>query len=154
MQPITTEEALEVLGRELVAHLGIAIDGVPYVTPMSYVLDGQRILFRTMAGKKLDGIRANPAVCVEVSRFDEETGDWVSVIVSGTARMVDDSDTRQVVIAALFEKYDKVMGSPLSVGGGLIPLGGQPYVIEVPIEEISGLSADGGLRVRTKPGRM
>lgn len=156
MQPLTPEEAMEILEREPVAHLGVSIDDVPYVTPMSYVIDGDRILFRTMAGKKLDGIRANPEVCVEVSRFDEETGAWASVVVRGRARLVDDGDslTKRSVIALLFEKYAQVMGSPLSAGEGLLPLGGTPYVIEVPIVEISGLSSDGGFRTRTKPGRL
>lgn len=154
MGPLTREQAVDVLEREPVAHLGIMLDGEPHVFPMSFVLDEDRILFRTMAGRKLDGIRANPRVCVEVSSFDEETGDWQSVIVRGTARLVDSDRVRQSVIARLFSKYEKVMGSPLSAGGGLMPLGGDPYVIEVPIEEVSGMASDGGFRVRTKPGRL
>jgi nitroimidazol reductase NimA-like FMN-containing flavoprotein (pyridoxamine 5'-phosphate oxidase superfamily) len=121
---------------------------------MSFVVDGDRILFRTLAGAKLDAIRANPRVCVEVSSFDAETGNWESAIVRGTARFVDSDQDRQSVIAQLFDKYATVMGSPMSAGGGLMPLGGQPYVIEVPIEEISGMSSDGGFRIRTKPGRL
>lgn len=154
MNPLTRDRALEFLESQLVAHLGLVVDGAPYVTPMSYVVDGDRILFRTMAGTKLEGIKENPEVCVEVASFDEETGDWVSVIVRGTARLVDDADTRQATISRLYSKYEKVMGSPLSGGGGLMPLGGSPYVIEVPIREISGMSSDGGFRVRTKPGRL
>jgi nitroimidazol reductase NimA-like FMN-containing flavoprotein (pyridoxamine 5'-phosphate oxidase superfamily) len=152
MEPVTREEALAVLADQPVAHLGIVIDGSPYVTPMSYVFDGERILFRTMAGKKLDGIRANPAVCIETADFDPDTGAWVSVIVRGTARLVDDPDTRRDVVARLYEKYEKIMGSPLSGGGGLMPL--DPYVIEVPIDEISGMCSGRGMRVRTKPGRL
>ena len=152
MESVTREEALEVLANQPVAHLGIVIDGSPYVTPMSYVFDGERILFRTMAGKKLDGIRANPAVCIETADFDPDTGAWVSVIVRGTARLVDDPDTRRDVVARLYEKYEKIMGSPLSGGGGLMPL--DPYVIEVPIDEISGMCSGRGMRVRTKPGRL
>jgi len=154
MEQLTREQAFDVLNREPVAHLGIVIDGEPYVTPMSFVVDDDRILFRTMAGRKLDGLRAHPKVCIEVSSYDDETGDWESVMVLGTAQFVDDPSTRQVTIAQLFSKYEKVMGSPLSAGGGLMPLGGQPYVIEVSIEEISGMSSDGGFRVRTKPGRL
>ena len=145
---------MDLLTREPVAHLGMAIDGEPYVTPMSFVVDDDRILFRTMAGRKLDGLRSNPKVCIEVSSYDDETGNWESVIVRGTAHFVDDPSTRQLTIAQLFSKYEKVMGSPLSAGGGLMPLGGQPYVIEVSIDEISGMSSDGGFRVRTKPGRL
>src|SRR5918994_4543860 len=153
MESVTREEALAVLADQPVAHLGIVIDGTPYVTPMSYVFDGERILFRTMAGKKLDGIRANPAVCIETADYDPDTGAWVSVIVRGTARLVDDPDTRRDVVARLYEKYEKIMGSPLSGGGGLMPLG-NPYVIEVPIDEISGMCSGRGMRVRTKPGRL
>ena len=154
MELLTHDEAMEILEREPVAHLGVIVDGAPYVTPMSYVSDGGRVLFRTMSGEKLDGIRSSPSVCIEVSRFDEETGDWVSVIVKGVARLVDDPDTRQATIALLFEKYEHVMGSPLSAGGGLLPLGGQPYVIEVPIERISGMCSGRGMHARTKPGRL
>jgi nitroimidazol reductase NimA-like FMN-containing flavoprotein (pyridoxamine 5'-phosphate oxidase superfamily) len=153
MESVSREEALEVLTGQPVAHLGIVVDGIPYVTPMSFVLDGDRILFRTMAGKKLDGIRANPAVCIETADYNPETGDWVSVIVRGTARLVDDPETRRDLIVLLYDKYEKVMGSPLS-GGGLLPLGGTPYVIEVPIDEITGMSSGRGIHVRTKPGRL
>jgi hypothetical protein len=154
MEPLAREQAFDLLGREPVAHLGVILDGEPWVYPMSFVVDGDRILFRTLAGAKLDAIRANPRVCVEVSSFDAETGNWESAIVRGTARFVDSDQDRQSVIAQLFDKYATVMGSPMSAGGGLMPLGGQPYVIEVPIEEISGMSSDGGFRIRTKPGRL
>lgn len=154
MQPLTRDQAFELLQSQPVAHLGIVIDNAPYVMPMSYVVDGDHILFRTMAGMKLDAIKGNPRVCVEVSSFDEATGDWVSVIVRGSARLVDDSSTRQDTIARLYSKYHKVMGSPLSGGGGLAPPGGSVYVIEVHIEDISGMSSDGGFRARTRPGRL
>lgn len=154
MESLTREEALELLETQHVAHLGVVVKGVPYVTPMSFVVKGDRIRFRTMAGEKLDGIRSNPSVCIETSVFDEETGDWLSVIVRGTARLVDDDETRQETISLLFSKYENVMGSPLSSSGGLLPLGGYPYVIEVPIEDISGMSSGKGMRARTKPGRL
>jgi len=154
MESLTRDEALEFLTGAHVAHLGVMSNGSPYVTPMSFVVDGDRILFRTMAGRKLDAVKANPTVCIEVSRFDEETGDWVSVIVEGTAQLVDDDETRQVTVALIFDKYEKVMGSPLSAGGGLLPLGGYPQVIEVPIDTIAGMSSGRGMHARTKPGRM
>lgn len=154
MEPLTHEESLEILGREPVAHLGVIVDGAPHVTPMSYVTDGQTVLFRTMTGEKLEGIRSNPSVCIEVSRFDEQTGSWVSVIVKGTARLVDEPDIEQETIARLFQKYEHVMGSPLSGRGGLPSLGGAPHVIEVAIEEISGMSSGRGISARTKPGRL
>lgn len=154
MESLTREEAFEVLASEHVAHLGVISNGAPYVTPMSFVVADDRVRFRTMAGRKLDAIRTNPAVSIEVSRYDYETGAWMSVIVEGQARLVDDDESRQETIALLFAKYEKVIGSPLSGSGGLRPLGGHPYVIEVPIERIAGMSSGRGMNVRTKPGRM
>ena len=89
MERLTREEAKELLEGQPVAHFGVVMeDGRPYVTPMSFVLDGDRILFRTMEGEKLEGIRSNPSVCIEVSTYDEETGDWASAIVTGEAEEV------------------------------------------------------------------
>jgi nitroimidazol reductase NimA-like FMN-containing flavoprotein (pyridoxamine 5'-phosphate oxidase superfamily) len=154
MESLSRDEALEILAGEYVAHLGVISNGAPYVTPMSFVIDGDRILFRTMTGRKLDAIRANPTVCIELSRYDEDTGNWESVIVEGKARLVDDDETRRTTVALIFDKYEKVMGSPLSGGGGLMPLGGYPQVIEVPIDDVVGMSSGRGMSARTKPGRM
>ena len=74
MDTLSREESFELLDTSLVAHIGFISDDSPYVTPMSYVRDGDRLLFRTEAGKKLDALRSNPAVCVEVSVFDDQTG--------------------------------------------------------------------------------
>ncbi|HUF14273.1 MAG TPA: pyridoxamine 5'-phosphate oxidase family protein [Acidimicrobiia bacterium] len=154
MEPLSVEEAMEVLDSQPVAHLGVIHDGLPYVTPMSYVVAGDRILFRTMAGKKLDALRSNPEVCIEVSTYDPDSGDWSSVIVRGTASEVEDDDTKTATITRLFDKYDQVLGSPISGGGGLRPVLGLPRVIAVSIDEISGVTSGRGFSIRTKPGRL
>ena len=51
-----------------------------YVTPMSFVLMGDEGCSRTKPGRRFEAIESNPMVCIEVSRFDESTGDWVSVV--------------------------------------------------------------------------
>lgn len=154
MEPLSREEALELLENQPVAHLAVIRDGRPYVTPMSFVLDGEIILFRTMAGEKLEGIKSNPSVCVEVSSYDEVSGDWVSAIVSGEASEVLDDDVRAKTTSLLFSKYGDVLGSPLSHGGGMRPLQGFPHVIQVVIEEISGMTAGSAWSARTRPGRL
>ena len=153
MEQLTKHEAMEFLETQPVAHLGTVLDDAPYVTPMSFVVDDGRILLRTMGGRKIDAIRSNPKVCIEVSDYDDNTGAWTSVIINGKAHTVDDAVARQKVVALLYAKYGKVMGSPLSGSGGLMPLG-TVFVIEVPIVDITGMCSGRGMRVRTKPGRM
>lgn len=153
MDTLNRDEALELLDASLVAHIGVISGGSPYVTPMSYVRDGDRLLFRTEAGKKLDALRANPAVCIEVSNFDDQTGDWASVIVTGVASEVTDEHSKQVAVDGLFQRYARVLGDPLR-SGGLQPLPGFPHIIEVSIDDISGMSSGRGFSARTRPGRL
>lgn len=153
MEALSREEALEVLETAPVAHLGLIDGDQPYVTPMSFVVEGNKIFFRTMAGKKLDVLKTNPNVCIEASRYDEETGDWESVIVLGRASETDEDDVRQEVVSRLLRKYQKVIGSPLA-GGGMRPLDDLPHVIVVDMEEVSGMSSGRGWSQRTRPGRL
>ena len=60
MDPMTTEDAIRFLSEAPVAHLGLVSDGKPYITPMSFVFDGDRILFRTQPGRKLQAIEKSP----------------------------------------------------------------------------------------------
>jgi hypothetical protein len=153
VEPISDEEALRLLAEALVAHIGVVDDDKPYVTPMSFVLDGRRLLFRTKPGKRFEAIGANPSVCVEVSSFDEETGDWVSVVITGTARELTDEATTSRTVELLFDKYESFLGSPLG-HGGLQPMASFPHVIEVTIDEITGMSSGRGFGFRTRPGRL
>ncbi|MDP9145249.1 MAG: pyridoxamine 5'-phosphate oxidase family protein [Actinomycetota bacterium] len=153
MDPITEAEARQFLTEALVAHIGVIADGEPYVTPMSFVVDGNRVLFRTKPGKRFEAIEANPVVCIEVSRFDEATGDWTSVMVKGKAVERDDEPTATRTVELLLDKYQTVLGSPLG-HGGLQPMASFPHVIEVPIDELTGMSSGRGFSPRTRPGRL
>lgn len=153
MEPMSESAARQFLEKAPVAHVGVVAEGEPYVSPMSFVVDGNRILFRTMPGKRLNAIKASSRVSIETCRFEEESGDWSSVIVSGEARLVDDDPTRQLVMGKLFEKYRDALGSPLS-RSGLQPLGSLPAVVVVEIEEISGMTSSGLFSQRTRPGRL
>lgn len=153
MEPISEAEALEFLEQAMVAHIAVVHDGEPYVTPMSFVVDGRRLLFRTKPGKRFEAIESHPTVSIEVSHFDETSGDWTSVVVRGRAVERTDEQTTTRAVQLLLEKYAAVLGSPLS-HGGIQPLATFPHVVEVPIEEISGMASGRGFSYRTRPGRL
>jgi nitroimidazol reductase NimA-like FMN-containing flavoprotein (pyridoxamine 5'-phosphate oxidase superfamily) len=154
MDEISRDETLELLNSAPVAHLGMVENGEPYVVPMSFVLVGDRILFRTMAGRKLDAIKSNPAVCLEVTDLDEKSGSWVSVIVKGRAEEVFDDDLKSETVSRLLRKYEEVIGSPLSRNGGLRAIAGLPHVVAMTLDQVSGLSSGRGWSARIRPGRL
>ncbi len=153
MDPISEDEARQFLNEAMVAHIGVVSNGDPYVSPMSFVLDGHQILFRTKPGKRFEAIVANPKVSIEVSRFDDETGDWISVIIQGRAEERTDPATTTRAVEMLLDKYDKVLGSPLGVGG-FQAMASSPHVVAVSIDEITGMVSGRGFSFRTRPGRL
>ena len=153
MESITVEQAKRFLEESLVAHIGVMSEGEPYVTPRSFVVDGDRILFRTKPGKRHEAMLENPAVSIEASTFDDETGDWVSVIVRGRAAEAGDDATVTLTVQLLYQKYRNLLGSPLS-RGGIQPMASFPHVVQVPIDEITGMTSGGGFAIRTRPGRL
>ena len=73
---------MEVVASNRVARLAVASGVQPYVVPIYYALDGGYLHSFTLPGKKLEWMRANPRVCVQV---DEQSPDgWRSVVIDGT----------------------------------------------------------------------
>ena len=105
-----------ILGEEDIGHLGLAHEGHVYVVPINYTYSDGRILFHcALEGRKLDMIRANPAVCFEVSRQEgrpaPHAGEvcdapFESVICWGEARIVEDLDDREAILNEFQARYD------------------------------------------------
>ena len=153
MEQISETTAREFLASAPVAHLGVVHEGVPYVTPMSFVYAEEKILFRTKPGRRFDAIQANPAVSIEVSSYDPSNGDWTSVVIRGKAHETTDPHLLDLTVSQLFVKYRDALGSPLG-HGGMQPLASFPHVVAVDIEEITGMTSGGVLGARTRPGRL
>lgn len=81
---MSIEECHRVLAGAKFARLGCASENQPYVVPVSLAFDEKSKCFYgfTTPGQKVEWMRANPLVCVEVDEivsYDQ----WVSVIVTG-----------------------------------------------------------------------
>ncbi|HEY6242342.1 MAG TPA: pyridoxamine 5'-phosphate oxidase family protein [Pyrinomonadaceae bacterium] len=72
----------KVLEQASVGRLACAKDNQPYVVPVYFSFDGRHIYGFTTLGEKVEWMRANPKVCLEI---DERNGhdQWTSVIVFG-----------------------------------------------------------------------
>ena len=152
MEELSRAEALELLESERVAHVATAAGGEPYVTPISFVIIGDELLFRTAPGRRLDAITANPRVCIEASRTDE-VGNWKSVLAFGDAYVADDPHREVDVVAALLEKYADAAESLLA-SSPTRPFDPQPVLVAVPLTEVTGRTSGSGLNPRTRPGRL
>ncbi|MCD9625382.1 pyridoxamine 5'-phosphate oxidase family protein [Rhabdothermincola salaria] len=88
---------LEVLGREdclallrtvPVGRLGLSMNALPVVLPVSFVVDRERLVVRTARGTKLDAALAGAVVAFEADDYDARTGDAWSVLVRGSTAVL------------------------------------------------------------------
>ena len=79
---ISQNECLEILARASVGRLGCAFEDQPYVVPIYLAYEPGFIYVFSTYGKKIEWMRANPKVCVEVDEIASQS-DWVSVVASG-----------------------------------------------------------------------
>lgn len=85
------ETCLELLAGEVVGRIGLVEAGEPVIVPVNYVLDGTSVVFRSLAGTKLDAAERHRAVAFEIDGHDATARTGWSVLVSGVAEPVDDA---------------------------------------------------------------
>ncbi|HTQ10138.1 MAG TPA: pyridoxamine 5'-phosphate oxidase family protein [Fimbriimonadaceae bacterium] len=84
IQALDRSEIEELLRSSTFARIGCHADGETYVVPVAYVYDvpHRRLVLQSKHGKKIEMMRSNPDVCVEV----DDPGDlltWRSAILWG-----------------------------------------------------------------------
>ena len=83
VKELTNGECLEILTEKRLGRLASARENQPYIVPIHFVFDGQNILYAfSTLGQKIEWMRANPLVCVEVDDIDNQS-DWTSLIIFG-----------------------------------------------------------------------
>lgn len=102
-----------ILAGGVVAHVGIEVDGQPYVIPMAYAPDGDRLLLHGSPRSRLVRALAGGApACVTVTRLDgivvarsgfHSSMNYRSVVAFGTAREIDDPAEREAALDRLVD---------------------------------------------------
>lgn len=110
------EEVEELLSNALVGRLGTCFDNIPYITPVNYVYDKDKVYFHSAhEGRKIENIKHNQQVCFEIDEITSiipgrrmpcgSTTEYKSVIMFGVIRIVVDIDEKTFALNKLIEKY-------------------------------------------------
>lgn len=86
VQRMSYDECIALIKRQWLARIGCADRNVPYVIPVQYSYSGDKLYGFTLPGKKLDIMRRNPHVCVQIDQLKNRHS-WKSVVVD--TRFVD-----------------------------------------------------------------
>lgn len=82
IRDMTSSECRQLVARIGFGRLGCSRDSQPYVVPIYFAYDSGRLYSFTTIGKKIEWMRANPKVCVEVDEVINHF-QWMSVIATG-----------------------------------------------------------------------
>jgi uncharacterized protein len=93
IQDISSEMCVELLKRTSIARLACVKDLQPYVVPISFVYSSQFIYGFSTVGQKVDWMRANPLVCLEVDEIVSRQN-WKSVVIFGQYEELSDNEGR------------------------------------------------------------
>jgi nitroimidazol reductase NimA-like FMN-containing flavoprotein (pyridoxamine 5'-phosphate oxidase superfamily) len=82
IQEMSPQECRDLLARLGLGSLGCARNNQPYIIPIYFAYEPDRLYGFSTVGQKIEWMRANPLVCVEADEVVNHS-DWASVIVLG-----------------------------------------------------------------------
>jgi len=101
-------------------YVAMSDDNVPYVLPMNFAMDGDRVILHSaQCGRMWETIRKNPKVCInwtlgeDLAWQDIQVGcsyrvKSKSVIVEGTAEIIDDLEEKYRIMQQFMTQYSEL----------------------------------------------
>jgi nitroimidazol reductase NimA-like FMN-containing flavoprotein (pyridoxamine 5'-phosphate oxidase superfamily) len=134
-----------ILDEGLVCHVGIEVDGQPYVLPMNHGRDGNRLLLHGSAASRLmQGLAAGQPACFTVTLVDglvlarsafHHSMNFRSVVLLGRARPIADPAGKSAALRVISERL--VPGRWDAVRPPAARELAMTSVVEVPLDEAS-----------------
>jgi len=104
---LSENEAIEVIKAGRIGRLGCVDQEGPYVVPINYLIDGREIYSHALPGKKIDAMRVNPLVCLQVDHIRDDLH-WSSAIAFGKFEEIRNPQSRRTVISKLLCGFPKM----------------------------------------------
>jgi nitroimidazol reductase NimA-like FMN-containing flavoprotein (pyridoxamine 5'-phosphate oxidase superfamily) len=132
------DECRQMLARIRLARLACARNNQPYVVPIHVDLDGGFLYAYATLGQKIEWMRENPLVCVEMDELTSH-GQWATLIVFGKYEELPKTAEHQAardVAEKLFQQHP-MWWQPASV-----PVGSatqrMPIVFRIAVDQVTG----------------
>ena len=120
---LSRAECLGLISHATFGRIGISSGALPMVLPVNFRLVGERIVFRTGVGTKLDAATRNAVVAFEVDEIDPMSHAGWSVVVTGVASPVTDPTDLALLTEANIPRWaasdtDQVIEVPVTMVTG------------------------------------
>jgi nitroimidazol reductase NimA-like FMN-containing flavoprotein (pyridoxamine 5'-phosphate oxidase superfamily) len=106
VKEMTCEEVDEFLTCTRIGRLAMVLEEGPYVVPMGFAYSEGKVFFHTCSkGLKMESLRKNAHVCFEVDEALSDATMSKSVIIFGTAEIIEDEQRMIPYLQKLIDKY-------------------------------------------------
>ena len=135
---LNTKAARELLNEQRIGHLGCVLEnGEPYVVPVNYLFKEDGIYVHSLPGQKLDALRANGKVCLQVEKI-EKSCQWQSAIAFGEFQEIKKNHEKIEILKEFSARFEHLTPVEARIEeqwnlGGLI-------VFRLNIKRITGMS--------------
>ena len=134
-------ECRQALEHATVARLACAIDNQPYIVPVYFALDREYIYAFTSLGQKIEWMRTNPLVCLEIDERSSHS-QWHSVIVFGRYEELPEDHEYEAARVKAHEVLQKhpMWWEPACVGAAHrdLPHSETPVFYRIRIDRVTG----------------
>jgi nitroimidazol reductase NimA-like FMN-containing flavoprotein (pyridoxamine 5'-phosphate oxidase superfamily) len=101
---MTQDEIEELIEGQAICRIAFKGGEYPYLAPFQYALrDGAVYFHFTNYGRKIKLLKQNSRVCVGFERIEPDLSEYRFVVLSGSLKLVDDSEERARVIEKMAE---------------------------------------------------
>lgn len=101
IEPLGKTDAQAILRGHYYGRLGCCNHNEPYVLPINYMYQGEDIYIHSLPGLKIQTMRANPKICLQVDEVEDDYN-WRSVIAFGDFEEITNADEGKQIMAAMF----------------------------------------------------
>jgi len=140
---MTETECGAFLANASLGRLGCSFDNQPYVVPVYFAYEPDYIYVLSTFGRKIEWMRANPKVCVEVEEIENQS-QWMSVIVSGRyqelpePQYTDERKHAEKLLGKRHQWWQNALGErQVKLGEDLI----DPLFFRICVDSMTGLRA-------------
>ncbi len=136
-------ECQELLHRVSIGRLACSLDNQPYVVPVCFAYEAERLYVFSTVGQKIKWMRQNPKVCLQAEEV-ENRSTWTSVVVNGTyLELREPQYTAEKELAReRLAQYSEWWSTPLAERReGTRDLAIEPVFFRIDIASMSGLRA-------------
>ncbi len=138
IKELDDKRARNFLKEQRFGHLGCTLKGgEPYVVPVNYLFHEDNIYIHSLPGKKLDALRENRKICLQVEKI-ENILKWQSVIVFGEYQEVKRTNEKIKVMQEFSRKFERLTPVEAMIEEEW-NLGGT-VVFRIKIKRITGMS--------------